>query len=271
MTKIELLRENKDKIIHLYSFENTSAKEISRLFKVDHSQIRQILKENNIKTRSISESAKYHRTYQFNENFFEVIDTENKAYWLGFILADGHVSELSITIGLDQKDKHHLLKLVDALEYNKVPKITESKTINILTISSHKMSTSLRKLGLLKNKTFSLPQINISSDLYFHFLRGYFDGDGCITSIGRTHKNLSFGLTSGDLNFLKCISDQLIEQLNIRSGKFRKYKNKEAFDVRYFKKEEVEKILYSIYDNATVYLERKYSRYLNYLNGKLST
>jgi len=50
----------------------------------------------------------------FNHNFFETIDTEEKAYWLGFIAADGGLASniYRLTIGLNQKDQNHLEKLL---------------------------------------------------------------------------------------------------------------------------------------------------------------
>ena len=33
----------------------------------------------------------YRQKYKFQENFFEIIDTQEKAYWLGFLFADGNV------------------------------------------------------------------------------------------------------------------------------------------------------------------------------------
>nr|DAG90196.1 MAG TPA: endonuclease [Crassvirales sp.] len=65
---------------------------------------------------------------EFNRDFFSVIDTEEKAYWLGFLYADGFISASGNTVGLSisLKDIDHLKKYNNALNYTKGLNITES-------------------------------------------------------------------------------------------------------------------------------------------------
>ena len=73
-----------EEVIRLYTEDNLSASKISKLFNVDVATITNRLKVNNIEVK------KTHRKYLINKDYFEVIDTEDKAYWLGFLMADGY-------------------------------------------------------------------------------------------------------------------------------------------------------------------------------------
>ena len=64
------------------------------------------------------------RKYFFNEDFFEIIDNENKAYWLGFIYADGYVSAKSLVIELHKDDESHIVKFLEDIGHPDRPKIT---------------------------------------------------------------------------------------------------------------------------------------------------
>ena len=76
--------------------------ELSKMYNVSTIVIKDRLKRNNISIRSNSES---HRKYSLDENYFDIIDTPNKAYILGFICADGCVSDRNeLIIGLSLKD-----------------------------------------------------------------------------------------------------------------------------------------------------------------------
>jgi hypothetical protein len=135
---------------------------------------------------------------------FNNIDTEEKAYWLGFIYADGTNGKNNnlFRISLSIKDEQHILLFKKCIESEH--KITYAETNDpfgygggevyksaILSISSKEISQALKKLGINGNKTTysQLPQID--EKFWSHFIRGYFDGDGSITySIGKTGKVL---------------------------------------------------------------------------------
>lgn len=155
---------------------------ISKQFNVTHKVISRVLKENNI---SIKDGRKKH---YFNENYFEKIDTAEKAYWLGFILADGYNNENRgvIAIDLNSIDEHHLEKFVDAIEgdYNMIKHKKHSITGNImssLTINSRKMSNDLVKLNIRQRKSCNehIPS-NLPKKYIRDFIRGIIDGDGHI-------------------------------------------------------------------------------------------
>lgn len=131
------------------------------------------------------------RTYKANESFFESIDTEEKAYWLGFIVADGNVSKRKdrkesyrLTIKLNGDDENHLKKFLEAIESD-VPIVMTTqerfgkqlKTAQV-RINSSKMCKDLIELGVIPAKTGKETIPPIPEHLKKDFLRGLFDGDG---------------------------------------------------------------------------------------------
>ena len=118
------LREIKDDIIHMYVDEKKSTYEIGAIVGAYNARVIDILKENNIETRSLSET---HRKYQLNEHYFDKIDTPNKAYILGFLYADGNNSSSgrSIKMQLQEKDFEILEKIRLELDSELPLKYTE--------------------------------------------------------------------------------------------------------------------------------------------------
>ena len=110
---------------------------------------------------------------------FSVIDSELKAYLIGFFYADATLSDYVITVRLSIKDKEHLEKLANILGKptftrnvkNKNDKVYKSIGFNICSKQS---IDSLRKIGFIKNKTYQIDDIvfnNIPDNLKRHFLR----------------------------------------------------------------------------------------------------
>lgn len=119
------------------------------------------------------------RKYAVNEQYFDVIDSEEKAYWLGFIFADGYNSNDELTINLSVKDVSHLEHFKKALAADNPIAHKENAKVSFRVASRH-MCTSLSMLNCVRNKTFTLEPPNLASDMIPHFVRGFFDGDGCI-------------------------------------------------------------------------------------------
>lgn len=120
-----------------------------------------------------------------NDNYFSVIETEQQAYWLGFIYADGYVSQKAPwTVIVQLADQAHVFKLAEAVEYSGEVKIIDkggnfegSRPNARLVLCRKKMCQDLNRLGR-NNAIMSIP--DIPDFLIPHFLRGYFDGDGSI-------------------------------------------------------------------------------------------
>jgi intein/homing endonuclease len=131
------------------------------------------------------------RKYTVNESFFEQIDTEEKAYVLGFIMADGYnnVKKRYINIRLAVTDEPHLIKIAKCLESNKpirrvISSAYKSDTYEScqFSIDSVVLSKQLERLGVDGNKSRNLDfPLHLNPSLYSHFIRGYFDGDGSVS------------------------------------------------------------------------------------------
>lgn len=173
---------------------------------------------------------KQYNWYRFNEDYFEKIDTEDKAYFLGFIVADGSVSKNKNVIKIIQKETDILYEFKKYV--NSDAPVFTSKTNNVssISISSSKTKNDLEKLGIFPNKTMIVKYPDIPENLQNHFMRGVFDGDGCISLRADKRDNSKRGqlnLCSGSYDFIKEYYDRLVEYCNL-SGKNKR--KKETFD-----------------------------------------
>ena len=132
---------------------------------------------------AIKPQSVFARKYPINQDIFEIIDTEEKAYWLGFLMADGYNSGRDIKLILHSKDEEILEKFNIFLGTNKPIRYETNKSNTKyakIVIENKKITQDLTKHGMTKAKTFSLVYPNIDKELDRHFIRGIFDGDGCV-------------------------------------------------------------------------------------------
>ena len=220
---------------------------------------------------------KINRKYKLNENFFDNINSEIKAYWLGFIWADGCIFKTNPRssgpnrLNLTQKisELNHLELFKHAIQSNHKITLNNNKQTYSLNINSRKLCKSLENLGFnIKTK-----RINISkmpNKLIRHFIRGYFDGDGCISIYTQNFKNYKihrqeFSLT-GNKDLLLQIQKILENNINItRNLKIKTYKNtNKAVTIRYGKQSDIDKLFKYLYENASIYLKSKYNKFLTF-------
>lgn len=207
-----------------------------------------------------------HHNYYVNESFFSVIDNEEKAYWLGFLAADGHIREDKVYLGLSNKDREHLVKFCRAIGSN-FPIDTYYKNMNNklfekarTVIQSNKLVRDLVKSGLKSDKTFSLTfPNNLEDSLIRHWIRGYFDGNGSI-SIREKYHNFMWGFTSTEN---VCIGARNWLRINTGLELPNNVYHKKKHDNRIFKlqvhgNKQIANIVRLIYTNSTVFLDRKY-------------
>jgi len=120
-----------------------------------------------------------------NPRYFEDIDTEAKAYWLGFLYADGGVTERRLSIHLKECDQPHIERFQQAIGSTHKLYPTKSGCVRV-DISSTPMCRDLMRHGVLPNKTLTLqPPANLNENLTAHFIRGFWDGDGSIGFYGK--------------------------------------------------------------------------------------
>lgn len=200
-----------------------------------------------------------------NYDYFKNIDTEDKAYWLGFIYADGNVNNAKNTlrINLQDVDHKHLSKLNKCIDGNFNVRAFDEKhgdktypMCQILVYSTN-MVNDLINHGVIPNKTDKIIFPELSNELIRHFIRGYFDGDGSICE--RKHKkgpsDLACSFTCGSLPFLEKLRQILFEN-NIKSYLVNTKGNKTYLSFAGLQNPDT--FLHYIYDDATIYLDRKY-------------
>ena len=211
----------------------------------------------------------------FNNTFFEKIDTEEKAYWLGFIFADGAVCKNNtLEICLAIKDLEHLRKFKEAIESEHNIRKGISTTPNgqryercSFAITNKKLADDLRKFGLHNKKTYdcSIPFDLIPEHLYHHFVRGLFDGDGSVFKLGTQKekwKEERLGvvvLTTASIQMANDVINSLFDYGNICCTYTIDHRNVDLYDVKINKSREIQRFYNWLYNDATIYLERKYN------------
>lgn len=139
------------------------------------------------------------RTYFFDKTYFQDIDTPDKAYWLGFITADGSVDHKALHLRLSTKDDAHLQKLLDSIGSDASIEYTQNnhdRPCVRIRVFSVEMMADLARHGIEPNKTWTVKPWPGPFELERHYWRGVVDGDGWITtgSNGATKRFYTVGL-----------------------------------------------------------------------------
>lgn len=225
---------------------------------------------------------------KFNENIFDSIDTEDKAYWLGFIFADGYISTIKegrkpryvFELSLKGDDYPHLYKFQEFINLStdrvKLSNVKCGEAIcqrcRICVTNKHLWNT-LNNYGCTPRKSLTLefPDISIfkSDDLLIHFIRGYFDGDGCF-SRHIYHTTVSPNISMlGTPQFLEKIQMYLHAfDIETRFG-HDKRRSEQTYTLNFNLYNSI-KFINLIYGGSNVYLDRKYQKYLFFKNGSRS-
>lgn len=252
---------NEKLIIKMY-LDGISGHKIAASIGLKPHQVYYILKKNNIESRDNSINSK---RFQFNENFFETIDSEPKAYWLGFLFADGYILTNSNSFGLSlsTKDISHMEKFLKDISSNhkiNIYRNNSNREYCRIRLYSKKAKEDLIKVGCVENKTLILGFPKIREDLLPHFIRGYFDGDGAISKT-KSKKSFSYRFRlCGTREFLTGVLNVI--GYNSRLYQRHPERNVNNYEIDIGGNRQVLDILSFIYKDATVYLERKYNRFL---------
>lgn len=213
----------------------------------------------------------------FNDKYFSEINTANKAYWLGFIYADGWITrnvtrrnyELGIELcDIDEQqliDFNNELGCVHSINHGHYEKyICEHENISVtdtvcIRIYSKQIVEDLIKHNVLENKTLKPEYPIVDDDLFFDFLRGYIDGDGCIYVNNDKVSTSQVTITSSHCEVL----DYIKNKLSLYGIKSYIYKEKEKKYRIYINHKNAIKLLDMIYYDKNVQkLDRKYKKYL---------
>jgi hypothetical protein len=263
-------------VINLYN-NGYSLNKLQSFCQSDKKTIRDYLLANDIEVKGLSSKVPVNKNIlglsrtdkKFNSKKFDSIDTEEKSYWLGFLFADGYISnkEFVVGLGLQASDVVHLHKFNRFMEceYNYVTycfKKTNNKIYDAYkwSIRNENLWNTLNNYGCIPNKSLVLkfPSTTIFKDISLikHFIRGYWDGDGCISL---TTKSNSINVL-GTEQFLNELKSYIPYLKNKKLYQRNKDKNTFILQTTGINAEETIRFLYQ---DATVYLDRKYKKYLD--------
>lgn len=234
-----------------------SSEKIAEKLALNASTVCRVLKRRGVELKN----AKYfNRKYQINESFLDVIDTQEKAYFLGFMYADGavHKEAPSFKLELHVQDIDILEKFQKLLFIGEVSKIGIDRVkYRYFSIRSKRLKDKLIEHGCVPAKTFKVRLPPLSEELMPHFLRGVYDGDGCINicESGRVRVILT-----GYSNFLLDIKEYLASKHGI-SGLLRADENDRVADLIVSRNYDAQQFLEFLYTGANIYLDRKYAKY----------
>lgn len=215
------------------------------------------------------------KKYIVNSNFFNEIDTEEKAYWLGFIMGDGNIEKnnMRFNIILKEDDFEHLKKLNHSLSSTYkilLQSIDDNRGFNTqranLRISSKEFCKSLNKNFIFPQKTGNeLIPSTVPDNLIKHFIRGFFDADGSVCK-SSNRDYLRFNIASCSEKIIQQIITHLNNELNINL----QYKEINRYSKPFFilesnSKNNTNKFLNYIYNNSNIYLDRKYNIWKKYI------
>lgn len=216
---------------------------------------------------------KPHYKYSNNQNAFSKIETEEDAYWLGFITADGYINETNgwLNINLGEVDLEHLKKFLRYMQFTEeeIPQVikqhtggayTQDNIVYSVTICGRQLINNLKQYGLFQGKSGKeIPYKCSSTILETAYIRGLLDGDGYIRST-----QYGVGLV-GSQKILIYVRNFLGQQLHWENY-FEKYIHPHGIIYKFAVggKNISQDILHLLYDDSNIYLDRKYNLYMQY-------
>ena len=268
-TRTELTQDDIKDIIQKYQ-DGHSIAEIGKFHRKTGKDISSLLKENNV---DIIGSEIKNRKYTIDENYFDCVDSDEKAYIIGLLMSDGNITRNNISISLQESDKDVLdkiNKLVGSnrpLHYIKMnDKNKKWKNQYKLSITNKHMANRLKELGIIENKSLTLNYPYwLSDSLFPSFLRGVIDGDGTIS------KERCRVRIIGTKMLLDGIHLKL-KSLGIHSAFYHsKHHNDATWNLYIGGKNNSIFLLNMLYKNSTIHIERKYQTYMEkYINNSLT-
>lgn len=258
-----------NKIINLYA-QGCSISQIIKLLKVSRETVNKALIEADVDTDCKARALVYSKLRCFNSDLFDNINNEEKAYWLGFIYADGSIdaTNRSLIISLGHKDGEHLAKLAKIFAKDiKIYKTSRhGKTLlqSRLKINSIYLCASLNRIGIHPRKTtLDCDDVfeYIPDELLHHFVRGFLDGDGFIS---QNSDQIGF---VGGCRFLS----KLKEKLNFMNSPGSFFSDGNVWRLSWHGKFVTSQLASWLYKDATIFMERKYLRAIKCENFIITT
>lgn len=244
---------------------------LSLKHKVSIRHVYRILRLNRVKIKK-ELIEHFRRKYNLNDNYFSSIDSEDKSYFLGLFFADGYNNERKHSVRLLLKDSDIDILLEFKKYINSESPIHSCISNKIykqcyIDICSKNISSDISKLGCTQKKSLTLKYPNITDyNLNRHFIRGYFDGDGCIYLKYRINK---IKQKSPVCVVSVCSTESFLESLNNIISKDigilgKKIKCGNVYNLWIGGNKKAIKFLDWIYNDSSIYIERKHYKYIQF-------
>lgn len=196
--------------------------------------------------------------YKYNKKYFNEINSEEKAYWAGFIAADGNIRKdfLKMRIELNIKDYSHLEKFRKSIDGDNPIKecVRTNNHSCYIDVNCKELCLALNFLGITPNKSLTLNIDFNKIPLKFQkdFIRGYFDGDGSLNVYYRDKDEWEMSFI-GTKDFLNKLLKIFNKERNL-------YSCGNNFRFCFKSKKDIKDILDFLYKDTNIYLDRKYEK-----------
>lgn len=270
--------------------KNHTINQIAQMYNCSYQNIRNRAIKNNLMYNKVDRTTiQMPKKYVYNEDYFENIDDEHKAYWLGFIMADGCIVQktlnkpcLSLVINLKESDKKHLEKFRDDLNSNLIVRIFKQPAVDIkscsgvshvkerlgckIEVNSKKICNDLINHNVDRRKTLKEKSPIIENEnLIRHFIRGFFDGDGCFSAVKPKNRKREYAkifISSG-----KEIINYIVNMVYQDTGVLMKIDTQGKLYRCYIQNEkDILSFLNYIYKDSSIFLDRKKELIDSYLS-----
>lgn len=258
-------QEFKKKIVELYN-QGLSHKKISKKLGCSQGRVWKYISQCEVEQRD----CRSYRPYKLNEEYFDEINTNEKAYILGFIYADGHndVKKGQIKIKIQQRDKHlleYFNKVISPEKPNsiltEIPKNPNAQKQSIWLIYSRRVSDKLNEIGCGDRKSLTCEFPNIPNDFVNSFIAGYFDGDGHISFQSNRPSLIANSICVNDV-FFEGLHKAVLENLNFSLHKYKISATNKIKTAKIGKVNDAIKFFEWIYKDTPIKLDRKYQKFL---------
>lgn len=271
----KILNDNKDTILKMYLEENKTVADIGRFLNLNQAAVWRYLKSQNIQIRKVQWNQ-----YDIDESYFEIINSHEKAYWLGWLFSDGFMIERLGRVGLriHPKDIEILEKFKECLKTDAPIHIYTSnrepnperrfkggkQIISQFVFSNNKICQDLKKTGMTDRKSLTLNFPNIDKQYYYSFLRGYIDGDGCLCMSKSWKNQYKFTVSMISSRFFVNFVHKFLTEEGFNVAVHQAHDCKATYVVSISNKIQCLRFLEKIYENDLNYfrLTRKYNKYL---------
>ena len=258
-------------IIYSYTAQNMSMKKLAKKYQVSEGTIKRLLIKNNVEFKDPN----FYKQKYVNYNYFDKIDNQNKAYVLGYLYADGCLTQgnyMSCSACDENIESLHIVKSELQSEH-KILRAKNSENsyskknsyTNILQIGNQELYDNLLNLGLQPRKSLicKFPtKEQVPREFLSHFIRGYFDGNGSVYYTIKKDSDyikpiVTFG---GAKDILTGIKNNL-NSITGSKAEVHSRKDAQIFEYKIGGQLQITTIYHYFYDEANLFLERKKKKF----------